>query len=249
MISKHVHSLFFNGVDLADFGVHVSGNGTFGAPERDYEVVEVPGKSGSLYIDKKRYKNVSITYDAWIGENLEDNLRSLRSFLLSANGYKRLEDSYHPDEYRMAVYVGPLDVETIMLQAGTFSLDFSCKPQRFLKSGDDPIIKQNSSTTTFTFINRTYNIAKPLIRVYGVGTLSVVTSEDTYNMTISAHSGIPYIDIDCDFCDCHYDNTTNCNRYVVFSDNIFPKFDPGNITIAIGTGITRVDIYPRWFNL
>lgn len=249
MISKHVHSLFFNGVDLADFGVHVSGNGTFGAPERDYEVVEVPGKSGSLYIDKKRYKNVSVTYDAWIGENLEDNLRSLRSFLLSSSGYKRLEDSYHLDEYRMGVYVGPLDVETIMLQAGTFSLDFNCKPQRFLKSGENPVIKQNSSTTSFTFINRTYNTAKPLIRVYGVGTLSVVTSEDTYNMTISTHSGIPYIDIDCDLCDCHYDNTTNCNGYVAFPDNIFPKFDPGNITITMGTGITQVDIYPRWFNL
>lgn len=248
-VERHYHSLFFNGVDLADYGVHISGGGTFNSPEYDYEVVEVPGKSGDLLINRNRFKNVQVSYDAWIGENLDLNLQGLRNVLLGSRGYKRLEDTYHPDEYRLAYFTGPLDVDAIQLLAGEFTLDFECKPQRFLKLGEQVIRVNRSTDQTYSLYNHTYNESKPLLRVYGTGELQVLNETRNFTMTVSAHSGIPYIDIDCDLCDCHYLNTTNCNRYVAFSNNKFPVFDPGVITVSLGSGITRVDITPRWFTV
>jgi phage-related protein len=64
-------------------------------------------------------------------------MAALRSFLLSQIGYKRLTDSYHPDEFRLALYQNELQVEaTSKNNAGTFDITFFCKPQRYLLSGE-----------------------------------------------------------------------------------------------------------------
>lgn len=246
-IRPHIHSLFFGGKDLRDFGVHVSGDGSFNAPERDYETVEVPGRSGDLLFDLGRFKNIEVTYHGFIGNDLESNLRSLRSFLLSQKGYKRLEDTYHPDEFRLATFVSGIDPTIIMLQAGEFDLSFNCKPQRFLKSGENKL-QYSQTDISFSIGNPTHQIAKPLIRVYGDGVFSIASDETSYIVTISEHENIPYIDIDCDICDCYYD-ATNCNSYVTFSNNEFPTLVSGENSLRLENGIAQVQITPRWWEL
>ena len=50
--------------------------------------------------------------------------------------YQRLEDDYHPDEYRMAIFTGPLDFDTRFLnRSGETTLNFNCKPHRYIKAG------------------------------------------------------------------------------------------------------------------
>ena len=51
----------FGGKFSKDYGLYVSGSGTFNAPERDVELVEVPGKNGSLVLDNGRFKNITVT--------------------------------------------------------------------------------------------------------------------------------------------------------------------------------------------
>ena len=93
--------IVFNGKNLTDFDVYVSGEGTFLSPEREFESVTVPGKNGDLLYDSGRYKNVTVTYPAFILENLKNNMIGLREWLLSSPGYSKLEDTYHPEEYRL----------------------------------------------------------------------------------------------------------------------------------------------------
>lgn len=246
-VRPHFHSVFFGEKDLRDFEVHVSGDGSFNAPERDYEIVEVPGKSGDLFFDKGRFKNVDVTYHGFIANDLERNLKGLRSYLLSQNGYKRLEDTYHPDEFRLAVFKGPIDPEIIRLKGGEFDLTFTCKPQRFLKLGEETT-RYPYSESSYKVHNQTYNIASPLIRVYGVGTFTISSPTKVYTVTVATHSGISYIDIDCDLGDCFY-NATNCNGYVTLSNNEFPKLVPGDNTVVVNSGVTRIEITPRWWDL
>lgn len=132
----------YNGVDLSTFGLYVSGNKTFDAPERDVDKVEVPGRSGDLIFDNGRFKNVELHYEyCFIASNTSDfdtKFSELKNFLLSDPGYHRLEDTYHPDEYRMAAFLGPIEVSMdASLEIGTFDLVFDCKPQRYLKSGEE----------------------------------------------------------------------------------------------------------------
>lgn len=237
MIRPHIYTVYFDGTDLSTFGVHTSGNDTFKAPERDVERVEVPGKDGDLLIDRGRFKNLDVVYPCFIGEDIATQSSSLIAFLSSKKGYKRLEDTYHPDYFRLGTFIAPFEPEIILLQAGVFSLTFNCKPQKFLKSGE--------TTTTFTadgtITNPTLYDAKPLIKVYGNGTVGI----GAYSFTITDNAS-NYIYIDCEIMDC-YRGTTNCNSYVTFSNQNVPKLVPGSNGISKGSGITKIEITPRWW--
>ena len=123
--------------DSRDFGVYISGQGTFSAPEKAYEFYNVPGRNGAIIGNDHRLENIEVSYECFIYRDFNKNIADFRTFLLSLNGYQKLQDSYHPDEYRMALYVGPFEPEvTSMNDAGSFTLTFNCKPQRYLISGD-----------------------------------------------------------------------------------------------------------------
>ena len=128
----------FGGVNSLDYGVLLDGSGTTTAPERDVMTVTIPGRSGDLLVDAGRWKNTTVSYPCTIAREFEGRFAAFKQALLAEGGYKRLEDTLHPDEYRLAYLAGPLEPETIPYnRAGTFALDFGCKPQRFLKSGED----------------------------------------------------------------------------------------------------------------
>lgn len=244
MIRKHFNDVVFDGKALSDFGVHVSGEGVFTTPEKVFETVEVPGRHGDLLIDTGRFENVSVKYPAFIFDDFKTNMRALRGYLLSRGGYRKLEDSYHPDEYRMAYYKEAFDPEVTLLQAGTFDLTFECKPQRFLKNGSDWTY---DFTATTKIVNPTYFEATPLIRIYGNGTLTVGSG----GHIVVAGNSAQYLDVDCDTMDAFY-GSTNKNSNVTYSlvsghSGVF--IPSGEQTIGLGSGITRVRIVPRWWTI
>lgn len=83
--------------------------------------------------------------------------------------------------------------------------------------------------------------AKPLIRVYGKGIVQI--GKQTIEIL---KAPTEYIDIDCDIQDC-FEGTVNRNSYVSLTD--FPVLGPGSNGITLGTGITKVEITPRWWIL
>lgn len=234
--------LTFDGISTKDFGVYISGDGTYNAPARSREVISVPGRNGDLIIDNGRYENAEVPYHAFIYRNFSVNIEGLRNLLLSRTGYVRIEDTYHPDKFRLGVYSGNFQTDVVeCLEAGKFDLTFNCKPQRFLKSGYDLTFGGDaySFTGDGSLLNDTAQIAKPLLRVYGTGSFTI--SGET--MTIS--SANVYTDIDCDLMDA-YKGTTNCNGNISGS---FPVLYPGDNAVTIGGGISRMEIIPRWWVL
>lgn len=244
MIRKHFNDVIFDGKALSDFGVHVSGEGTFTTPEKIFETVEVPGRHGDLLIDSGRFENVSVTYPAFIFDDFRVNMRALRGYLLSRNGYCKLEDSYHPDEFRLAYYKEAFDPEVTLLQAGTFDLIFECKPQRWLKEGQNWIIDLAGTGKIF---NPTYFEALPIIRIYGNGTITVGTGG---SIKVTGNSNA-YLDVDCTTMDAYFGSTLlNDKTTYTFTEKKSEIFIPsGESTITLGSGITRVMIMPRWWTI
>lgn len=165
--------LIYGGVDSSEYGIYITGEAVYNAPERDVEFVEIPGRNGSIAMDKGRYNNITVTYPAGTfgktREEFRDALSEFRNAILSQKGYQRLEDSYHPEEYRLAVYTAGLEVSTAAQgQAGEFDLTFECKPQRFLTIGDYPIPVESGATIQ----NPTVFDSSPLLEVEGYGALS-----------------------------------------------------------------------------
>lgn len=146
-------NLIFDGIDAQASGVLISGEGTFDSPERIYEMVEVPGRNGAVAIVQGRFGNIEVTYPAAIWADTQaafrNKLAAFRSAMASRIGYKRLEDTYHPDEFRLGIFRGAVEVEPDGYNtAGAFELVFDCKPQRFLKSGEEQVDLSGTSRHT-----------------------------------------------------------------------------------------------------
>lgn len=232
--------LTFNGKSSKDFGVYISGLNTFNAPERDIESISIAGRNGDLTRDNGRYKNLDVTYPAFIYDEMDVNIEGLRNFLLSQIGYKRLEDTYHPNEYRMARYKGGFSANVVdWLEAGEFDIVFDCMPQRFLKIGEQPI----ELTANGSIFNEYEMTALPLIRAYGTGTFSIG------GIAIQITTANGYTDIDCDLQEAYKDTmATNCNGNIVLTNGKFPELKSGANAVTI-SGITKLEIYPRWWIL
>lgn len=232
--------IVYNGVSFMDYGVFISGSGTYDAPERDATKVEIVGKNGDLTLDNGRYKNITVKYPAFICNEFSARTEALRNFLLTQKGYVRLEDTYHPEEYRLARYAGGFTVKPVaQLIAGEFDLTFDCYPQRFLKSGEKPV----EFTTAGSIINKQLTEAKPLIRAYGTGSFSIG------GIAIQITSANVYTDIDCDLQEAYKDTlATNCNANIVLTNGEFPTLKSGSNAVTL-TGITKLEITPRWWVL
>lgn len=244
---NHFHWLVIDGKPSKDFDVYTSGAGTYLSPERSFEEVEVPGRNGVIFLYDDNYKNVDVTYDAWIAKidgvrEVDRKFRMLRSFLLSRTGYFRLEDTYHPDEIRFASYNEAFEPEVdASMNAISFQMTFSCKPQRFMKKFYDIPIEITKSGSVFN--NDTYFIAKPLLRVYGTGTFTIGS------VSVKINSANTYTDIDCDLQEAYKDTlATNCNSNITLTNAQFPYLVPGENTITF-SGITKIELYPRLFML
>lgn len=229
---------YFNGKSCRDFGIYVSGSGTFNAPELDVTSYEIPGRNGDLVISNGRYKNIQVAYPAFIRSNFRHNAAAARAWLLQPEGYCRLSDDYHPYEFRLARFSGPIDFDMrFMNRSGECTLTFDCKPQRFLTSGEDKRTFESNAALR----NDTLFRAKPLITVYGSGSGQITIG----STTVSFSDISEFVVLDCDIQDA-YKNTLNKNSTMT---GAFPVLDPGDNVIAFSGGVTKIEIVPRWWTL
>ena len=168
-IGQIFNTLQFGNINSGDYGIYITGEAVYNAPEKAVTIVSVPGRNGDIVIDKGYFKNLEVTYNAGtFGEDQADfrtRLSRWRNAIKSQNGYQRLSDTYHPEQYRMAIFVDAFEVDAKQNVAGEFDLVFNCKPQRWLTSGETPVVVANGDTLT----NPTLFDAEPLLAVKGSG--------------------------------------------------------------------------------
>lgn len=231
------------GRDSRDFGVYLNGEGTFDSPSRVINYINVPGRDGSLISTNTRLNNRQFTYPkCFIFNNFDVNLAALRAFLTSANGYRRLVDTYHPDEYLMVSFDGPITMSMAPFNvAGQFDLTFNAMPQRWLISGETSTVLTASGTIT----NPTLFASKPLLRVTTTRSAASVLGVGNTNITIT-HQGVIYIDCATGRA---YNGATPLDSYIALNTIDFPTLAAGDTGISLGTGISRVEITPRWWRV
>lgn len=231
--------IIFNNKSSADCRIQVAHPPGYAYPERDYTITHIPGRNGDIIQDNGCYKNVERTYEVSFDAPNEDfaaYANAVSAWLHSTTGYARLEDSYEPNYYRMATYQESNIFENLYNQAGTATIVFECKPQRFLKTGDNIIAIQNS----LTIMNPTGFEAYPLFKV--TGTSGVLTVNGN-SITFSSING--FVMLDCELQDA-YKETTNKNSTV---SGTFPVLKPGSNTISWTGNISSVTMKPRWWTI
>ena len=256
--------IIFAGRDLADFGVYVNGSGTFGAPERDAKNISVNNRNGDIIIDNGRYKNHKVKYKAFIIEDFDRNMAALRDFLYSFTGYQRLEDTYHPDEFRRARVSGALTVKPVdKLYAGEFELVFDCAPQRFLKSGEEVLhyrLPVGNVPTYVELFNETEQNALPLVHMIPevdsammFGTLDANGSSWITLGDISLEH-LPEVYIDTELQEVY--SVSMVSQSYTLLNGKFPYFAPGLNELSFSFDrpaesghYVDVEITPRWWRL
>lgn len=235
---------WFDGQCSAHFGLMASGSGTYNAPKRDIEMITVPGRSGTLVVNNGRFENVTVNYPVSICKDFQRNSAAVRQWLLGSAAYRRLEDEYNPEYFRMAVFQGPLNFETAFLnRTGETTISFNCKPQRFLKTGEralhfyEPGIIRNP--TGFT--------ALPLIKFTGLGAGNVHIGE----VSVEILELIDGMILDCEMMNAYriteagaYENLNHCIRAAEF-----PVLAAGDNMVSWDGNLTAVEITPRWWTV
>lgn len=233
--------IVWDGRSSADLNLIIASIPAYPMPERKMQVISVPGRNGDIVISQNAYNNVSLKYDlAIVGlkKTLPQEVRAVMEWLMHPSGYARLEDSYDPDVYRLAYYKKSGNIENRFLTLGRATVQFECKPQRFLKTGEWPISAQNGMKLG----NPSICTAKPLIAVKGTGAATLTVGGNTVSISDIGTE----IDLDCESQSAYY-GSTNKNNVISLSGS-FPELKEGETTISwTGSGVTEVLITPRWW--
>ena len=240
--------IVYGGVSSTDYGMVVSEAPSFEKPTKRIEAVAVPGRNGSIIFDEGAFNDAVRSYKIWIAEDtqedsggnisgtLAERVSDLTAWLFSQTGYTRLEDNFEPDIYRLAYYSGDNDISNEIIQYGETTLTFTCRPERFLKSGETAVTIVNGDTVTKF-------ASKPLIKITAAGTVTLSIAGVSIVAVVT-----DYLYIDCETMNAYRLASENKNDKI---SGAFPVLKPGanSIGITVTGTLTKVEITPRYFTI
>lgn len=233
--------IVYGGETSVDHGMVVSEVPTFERPNRKQTVYDIPGRNGSIVMQEDAWSDITRSYKVWLADNPKKSLVEIvndaEAWLNSKTGYQRLEDSFEPDVFRLAYYSGGVDVSNSFMQYGEATIKFTCRPERFLKDGEQEITVADDSI----IYNPTRFSSKPLIHIEGSGSVSLSISGVTITATIT-----DYINIDVERMNAYRLPGENMNNKISGS---FPILTTGNNPINITGAVTSASIIPRFFTI
>ena len=241
---------WFNGQKSDDFGIIISKVPSLNRPKRKFEVYSVPGRNGSIIEQYDCFEDITIEYEIWFADeyykiaDAQKQARAITSWLYSASGYCRLEDDFEPEYFRLAYFNGPMNIETELCRYGSTKIKFVCRPERFLKSGEEWLSFAKNGPRTLK--NPTAFTAKPLVKITasGAGQVSGIVGEGHFLLAIT-----DYLYIDAETQDVYRQSAENKNNKftgtmpaLLAGDNII------NCSDLTGT-ISKIEIQPRWWTI
>lgn len=178
----------FNEVTSRDYNLVIESKSILNGPEPDLQEHEIPGRDGTVFISNNRRRNVDVSYTTFlrvpIQEDIQPYVTSIKNWLLAKPGqYLRLEDTYDLEHYRLATYRQGLDFEHIWRWYTRQTATFSCKPYRYLRTGDI----STTSSQPITVYNPTGFNALPEITLYFGARLN-----DSFTIEIQDEDGEAY---------------------------------------------------------
>lgn len=232
-------TFYLDGIDARSAGIQLQAPIEFSGAVPVVEAQTIPGRNGDLIWETGSYENRSGSASCFcLQKDVEKAISSSSRFLMGKRGYRRLETSDDPDHYWMARVENSPQIAMRLRTLAPFAIRFDCKPQRFLKSGEIPIV-----VTSGVFVFNQYGqTALPLIKVYGSGSGTLNVGE--CRVEVKSINDVLYLDSDTQNA---YNNNGNQNLNI--NAPVFPVLEGGETKIEWSGGVERVEIIPRWWEL
>lgn len=232
-------TFYLDGIDAWSAGIQLRAPIEFSEAVPVVEAQTIPGRNGDLIWETGSYENRSGSASCFcLQKDVEKAISSAGRFLMGKKGYRRLETSDDPDHYWMARVENSPQIAMRLRTLAPFDIGFDCKPQRFVKAGENAIVFQQNGS----LFNQYGQIALPFITLYGQGAGRLTIGDCV--VEVKALNGVLYLDSDTQNA---YNNNGNQNLNI--NAPVFPVLGDGEIPIAFSGGIERVEIIPRWWEL
>lgn len=175
----HNETFYLDGVDARSVGIKLQSPVEFSDAVPVVDIQSIPGRNGDLVWDTGSYENRSGSASCFcLQKDVEKALSAAGRFLMSGKGYRRLETSDDPDHFWMARVENSPEIAMRLRTLAPFSIDFDCKPQRFLKDGENTIVFTESGS----LFNQYGQVALPLIAVYYKGNTTLIVGSATVEL-------------------------------------------------------------------
>ena len=232
-------TFYLDGIDARSAGIQLQAPIEFSEAVPVVEAQTIHGRNGDLIWETGSYENRSGSASCFcLQKDVEKAISSAGRFLMGKKGYRRLETSDDPDHYWMARIENSPQIAMRLRTLSPFEIGFDCKPQRFVKTGENPIV----FTEIGSLFNQYGQVALPFITLYGQGAGSLTIGDCV--VEVNALDGTLCLDSDTQNA---YNDSGNQNLNI--NAPVFPVLGDGEIPIAFSGGIESVEIVPRWWEL
>ena len=243
-------SFKWNGVDSADYGVHITRQPDLIQSAERMTFQTVPGRHGTVALSqsmygKPVYEDVIMAVDCIIDAPFATDLLSYMIENVGAwlTGYGELELPFLPNRYFKAHVTSQIPFSQIMRgrEPREFTITFRCDPFVYF-----------ANTSLITFTQSENKLLNP----------GNVDSEPKITVTLNSGTGLLQIgDSAIYFSNLSGDVTVDCAAGIVYknspssmfganeveiAEGFWPKFWPGLNAVNWSGGITKVVIEPRW---
>jgi phage-related protein len=213
-----------------DIGLRITEPPVLPTSERIVQKIEVDGREGSLTV-LKGWKDADISFKAaLIGADIRSRYREVTAQIRAAESVWFSNDPTVYYKVKVAT-VGALDMK--LSQLGEFAVTFNCAPFKYLRN-----VGTITRTTSGAVTNPGTVYSLPRIKVYGSGTRNLTINGKLVTLNLLTSP----LTLDSDIKECFFGDTAQ--NQLMTGD--FPRLEVGSNTMTLGTGITKVEIEPRW---
>ncbi|MGT2911382.1 hypothetical protein ACVR1I_06660 [Streptococcus cameli] len=197
------------------------------SPEMSYEVIEIPGRDGSLTIEKG-YQDITFDcqYNVLELYNVKALMRRIKAFFLGKKTLRLSDDTVLYKIKRMVIS----EIDNEEEQYGAFTVTFTCDPFQYDLESDFDL------STSGNLRNPGSYFSQPYLKVYGSGTLTV------NGKAFVIRDVADFIELDCETWNA-YKGGQDMNHHVLGD---YPVFAPGDNQVSFSGSIRRITGEGRW---
>lgn len=144
-----MEDFYYGGKWLSELGGRLTQKPQIEIAERDCELIEIPGKSGDVFLDNNRYKNVEFTRSVgFVNRHCLPTRQQINKFIEWLGyqiGYQEFRDTQHPNSYTKAVLLNMGEVIRDLRNYTTTTLKFSRIPYWYDDFGQNYINVPNDN--------------------------------------------------------------------------------------------------------
>ena len=218
----------YNGISSKDMGVILKKLPPITKPKKRIEIVQVPGRNGTLHIDENCYEPINISLECTLKKNI--NVRDITKWLIE---FGTITFSDELDKYYNATITNSIPLERVFRLYREFIIQLELQPiaqstQEYIYNCNNP----NENTLKIDSSAEMY----PYIKLTGTGEVKLTINNKICTVTIDDE----YIELDSELQNA-YKGVKNKNDKM---NGEFPILIPGNNKIQI-TGNATMQIKYR----